>query len=31
VTLRADVQADGDARWVVTYRLRLDDENATQA
>ena len=31
VTLRADVQADGDARWVVTYRLPLDDENATQA
>jgi len=31
VTLHADVQADGDARWVVTYRLRLDDENATQA
>ncbi len=31
VTLQADVAADGDARWTVTYRLRLDDENATQA
>jgi len=31
VTLRADIDADGDARWTVTYRLRLDDGNATQA
>jgi len=31
VTLRADVAADGDAQWTVTYRLRLDDDNATQA
>jgi len=31
VTLQAAVGADGDARWTVTYRLRLDDENATDA
>lgn len=31
VSLRADVQADGDAQWTVTYRLRLDDDNATAA
>jgi len=31
VSLEADVAADGDAVWRVTYRLRLDDENATRA
>jgi hypothetical protein len=29
--LRADVRADGDARWTVEYRVRLNDENTTAA
>jgi hypothetical protein len=31
VTLHAGVQSDGDATWEVTYRIRLEDENATAA
>jgi len=31
VVLEADVGADGDATWRVTYRIRLDDQNATDA
>jgi hypothetical protein len=31
VLLRADVEADGDARWTVEYRVRLNDENTTAA
>ena len=31
VLLRAAVQADGTAAWTVEYRVRLDDENATDA
>ncbi|WP_254272799.1 DUF7345 domain-containing protein [Haloarcula marina] len=31
VLMTADVEADGDAQWRVAYRIRLDDENATQA
>ncbi|MFC7018418.1 MULTISPECIES: helix-turn-helix transcriptional regulator [Haloarcula] len=31
VVMTADVEADGDARWTVAYRIRLDDDNDTQA
>jgi hypothetical protein len=31
VSLRAAVRADGSASWRVTYRVELDDENATTA
>lgn len=31
VLLAAHVQADGDARWRVAYRIRLDDQNTTEA
>lgn len=31
VFLRVDLQADGSATWRVEYRLRLDDDNATEA
>jgi hypothetical protein len=31
VVMRADVAADGDARWSVAYRTRLDDANTTAA
>ena len=31
VLMRADVRADGDARWTVEYRVRLNDENTTAA
>jgi hypothetical protein len=31
VLLRADVRANGDARWTVEYRVRLNDENTTAA
>ncbi|MFB6173608.1 MAG: helix-turn-helix transcriptional regulator [Halobacteriales archaeon] len=31
VLLEADVAADGDAAWSVTYRVALDDANATAA
>lgn len=31
VVMRADVEADGSATWVVEYRIRLDDENVTAA
>lgn len=31
VLLRADLRADGDARWTVEYRVRLNDENTTAA
>ena len=31
VLLRVDLRADGSAAWQVEYRVRLDDENATEA
>ncbi|KAA9399438.1 hypothetical protein Har1130_14810 [Haloarcula sp. CBA1130] len=31
VVMTADVEPDGTADWTVAYRLRLDDDNATQA
>lgn len=31
VLLRVDLQEDGSAMWRVEYRLRLDDENSTEA
>jgi uncharacterized membrane protein len=31
VSLRIGLQADGTAAWQVTYRIELDDENATAA
>jgi len=31
VVMDADVGADGDARWMISYRLRLADDNETQA
>ncbi|MEF8885788.1 MAG: hypothetical protein V5A44_11805, partial [Haloarculaceae archaeon] len=31
VVLRADVDESGTAEWTVEYRLRLDDENTTEA
>lgn len=31
VLLRADLQRDGTAVWTVEYRIRLDDQNATEA
>ncbi|MFD1586655.1 helix-turn-helix transcriptional regulator [Halorientalis brevis] len=31
VLLRAAVQTDGTATWTIEYRVRLDDENATDA
>jgi uncharacterized membrane protein len=31
VVLEADVDADGDAAWRVSYRIRLDDQNTTDA
>lgn len=31
VLLRVSLQPNGDAEWRVEYRLRLDDENATEA
>lgn len=31
VLLRADLQADGTAEWTIEYRVRLDDENTTDA
>ncbi|WP_372911175.1 helix-turn-helix transcriptional regulator [Salinigranum sp.] len=31
VLLRADVRENGDARWTVEYRVRLNDENTTAA
>ena len=31
VLLRVDVQADGDARWTIQYRIRLNDDNTTAA
>ena len=31
VVLRADVDESGTAAWTVEYRLRLDDENTTEA
>ncbi|MFC7248950.1 helix-turn-helix transcriptional regulator [Halomicroarcula sp. GCM10025324] len=31
VVMTADVESDGDAQWSVAYRIRLDDDNDTQA
>ncbi len=31
VVLRANVSENGDARWTVEYRIRLTDENTTEA
>ena len=31
VVLRVNVTADGDARWTIEFRERLDDENETRA
>ena len=31
VVLRATVDEDGDARWTIDYRIRLDDQNTTEA
>jgi len=31
VVMTADVGSDGSADWTVAYRIRLDDDNATQA
>ncbi|MFB6087064.1 MAG: helix-turn-helix transcriptional regulator, partial [Haloarculaceae archaeon] len=31
VVMRVDVQENGNARWTVDFRVRLDDENATEA
>ena len=31
VVLQAAVDGDGDATWTIDYRVRLDDENTTQA
>jgi len=31
VVLQADLQADGNAQWAVSYRTRLDDDNTTAA
>jgi uncharacterized membrane protein len=31
VLLAADVQPDGSAEWRIEYRIRLDDENTTEA
>ena len=31
VVMTADVGADGDANWTIAYRIRLADENDTQA
>jgi hypothetical protein len=31
VALEADIDADGDARWTIEYRVALDDENTTEA
>ncbi|MDS0220229.1 hypothetical protein NDI54_02570 [Haloarcula sp. S1AR25-5A] len=31
VVMNADVNPDGTAAWTVAYRIRLDDDNATQA
>ncbi|MDT3433982.1 hypothetical protein [Haloarcula sp. 1CSR25-25] len=31
VVMTADVDPDGTADWTVAYRIRLDDDNATQA
>ena len=31
VLMRAAVRADGSAEWTIEYRVRLDDENATDA
>ncbi|MFC6863279.1 helix-turn-helix transcriptional regulator [Halomicroarcula sp. GCM10025817] len=31
VVMTADVEAEGDARWTVAYRIRLDDDNDTRA
>ncbi|EMA34585.1 helix-turn-helix transcriptional regulator [Haloarcula japonica] len=31
VVMTADVDTDGTADWTVAYRIRLDDDNATQA
>ncbi|WP_435123847.1 helix-turn-helix transcriptional regulator [Halobaculum sp. D14] len=31
VSMRADVAADGDAAWTISYQVRLGDENTTAA
>lgn len=31
VLMRVDIDANGDARWQIEYRTRLDDPNTTQA
>lgn len=31
VVLRATIQPDGDATWTIEYRIRLDDQNTTEA
>jgi hypothetical protein len=31
VALEADIDADGDARWTIEYRVALDDGNTTEA
>lgn len=31
VVLQVDLQEDGDTRWTVSYRTRLDDDNTTEA
>ena len=31
VVLEAAIEADGDARWTIEYRVALDDENTTEA
>jgi len=31
VVMNADVEGDGDAQWAIAYRVRLDDDNDTQA
>lgn len=31
VLLRVSVEADGDATWAITYRVKLDDANETEA
>jgi uncharacterized membrane protein len=31
VAIEADIDADGDARWTIEYRVALDSENTTEA
>lgn len=31
VAIEADIDADGDARWTIEYRVALDNENTTEA